>query len=436
MENRPEQFFDWTAVEGEFLQKVTNSPHTFIPPIHRTDYQNTLERVSASMIRFKKPEHLIKMIDRVIDRQIGVNHAAVLLYKEEQKAYVLINSEGARHKKGLVDRIEFTVGNPLINVFLQGDLRVLLDEGGVLTADYLDERLQDEELLGRDPSLAEKIRSITGQMEMVGARVCIPSYFKKELLGVLLLGKKVSGQEFTRHEIMFLMTLANNAAMAVSNAKLITRLQEKVREVETLYDRFHGLFIRISIALATAIDARDPYTHGHAMRVTDYCLGIAEEMEFSPEIGDFRLFKESLHVAASLHDIGKIGIPDNILHKKDRLTTDEYDKIREHPAIGAAIIYPIRDLSGIVGGVRSHQERFDGTGYPDRLKGKEIPLLARIISVADAYDAITSERCYKSKRSPEEAILEIAQNAGTQFDPEITDIFQSVYRKKRYSNPT
>lgn len=192
-------------------------------------------------------------------------------------------------------------------------------------------------------------------------------------------------------------------------------------------------WVRISIALATAIDARDPYTHDHTVRVTSYCLSVADELKFLPEVKGFDNFRESLHLAALLHDIGKIGIPDDILHKKERLNESEFAKIKEHPVIGATILYPIKELSDILGGVRSHQERFDGSGYPDNLKGIHIPLLGRVIAVADALDAITSDRPYREKRTFEEAILEIKRCTGTQFDPQIADAFVRAYEKNRFS---
>jgi HD-GYP domain-containing protein (c-di-GMP phosphodiesterase class II) len=221
--------------------------------------------------------------------------------------------------------------------------------------------------------------------------------------------------------------------MAISNAQLIESLQGKVKEIETLYEKSHRLFIHTSIALATAIDARDPYTHGHTQRVTAYSLIIAEEMQHLTEVQTFVNFKETLHISALLHDIGKIGIPDNILNKKDKLTPEEFAKIKEHPAIGATILYPIRELGMVLGGVRSHQERFDGTGYPDRLKGKQIPLLARIIAVADTFDAITTVRPYRDKRTPKEAVQEITRCSGSQFDPDAVEAFLNAYAKGKFS---
>jgi putative nucleotidyltransferase with HDIG domain len=262
----------------------------------------------------------------------------------------------------------------------------------------------------------------------------VPIYYKKGLRGVFVLGKKLSNVKFSRQEISFFTTLANDVAMALSNAELIQDLQEKIFEVHSLYEREHRIFIHTSISLAAAIDARDPYTHGHTERVTRYALAIAEELEDLPEANTYRNFRETLHIAGLLHDVGKIGVPDSILNKKSQLTSDEYEKVKEHSVTGAAILYPIRELGDIAREVRAHHERFDGNGYPDGLKGEQIPFIARIIAVADTFDAITSDRPYRQKKMAEVAIQIIKDNSGTQFDPIVVSAFLLAYRKGKLAN--
>lgn len=434
MDNDQNGQLDWQGVEYAFLEKIADYSDLYFEVPSKVGYQSTLEKISESMIRFKKPEHLIKMIVRVIDREVGVMHAAVLLHNEAQQSFILTDSKGEEGKRVLAGRLELSVSNPLITVFTEEGLSPLLDENGVLTYELVEKTLNNKEFLSENPHLNENLKKIKEEMDILDASICIPSYFKKGLMGILLLGDKLSGEKFTRKEIEFFLTLANDAAMAISNAQLIENLQQKVKEIGALYERANSLFIRISIALATAIDARDPYTHGHTVRVTAYCLSIAEGLRSSRDFKAFQNFRESLHIAALLHDIGKIGIPDNILHKKEELTQQEREKIQEHPAIGATILYPIRELEHILGAVRAHQERFDGNGYPDRLKGENIPLMARIIAVADAFDAITSDRPYRNKRTHQEAISEIKKCSGTQFDPQIAEVFVRTYEKNQFSN--
>ncbi|MBI4335209.1 MAG: HD domain-containing protein, partial [Candidatus Omnitrophica bacterium] len=400
------------------------------------DYRAVLEQASKSMIRFKRPEHLIRQIVHMIDKEVGTTHTAALLYKENKNSYVLIDSKGAQGKKIPVGYIRLIADNPLISIFTRKEFAPLLNKSGALVYDFVKQKLADRNFLDQNPQLIKKLESAKKQMDLLQADICVPSYFKKRLLGVLILGNKLSGRQFTREEIGFFITLANDTAMALSNAQLIENLQEKIKEVETLYEKSHKLFIHTSIALAAAIDARDPYTHGHTERVTAYSLAIAEELrhEDFPEIRTIKNFRESLHIAALLHDIGKIGIPDHILKKNGTLTTEEFEKVKEHPVIGATILYPIKELGIILSGVRSHQERYDGTGYPDRLKGNEIPLLARIIAVADAFDAITTNRPYRNKKTIEDALIEIRRSSGTQFDPQIVEAFFRAYEKRQFFN--
>jgi len=251
---------------------------------------------------------------------------------------------------------------------------------------------------------------------------------------VFILGQKLSNKKFSRQEVGFFTTLANDVAMAISNAQLIQDLQEKINEVQTLYKREHRMFIHTAISLAATIDARDPYTHGHTERVTEYSLAIAEELEELPEAMEYSNFKETLHIAALLHDVGKIGIPDRILNKTTQLTKEEYERVQAHPITGATILYPIRELDIVAAEVRAHHERFDGRGYPDGLKAEDIPFIARIIAVADTYDAVTSDRPYRQRKMTEIAVQIIKDNSGTQFDPIIVSGFLLAHRKGRMGN--
>jgi len=376
------------------------------------DYQTPLEIAAKSMIRFKKPERLIRMIIRMISSQIDITHVAILLYVKAKKYYKLIESKGEKGEKIPIGFARLDPDNALIRIFIERKNR-LIDKDGVLV-------LQDLKKV-KNKDLNKLMPEIKHQMEILGAVVCVPSYFKNQLLGVLALGKKNSGATFTRREIGLLVTLANDAAMAISNAQLIESLQYKIKEVKELYIREHQLFIHTSIALATAIDAKDPYTHGHTARVTRYSLAIFREME-SEECTE-----ESLHIAALLHDIGKIGVPDDVLKKKQGLKDAERTKMEEHAVIGATILTPIRKLGVIVEGVKHHHEKFDGSGYPDGLKDGQIPFISRVIAVADTFDAITTDRPYRKKKDTDVAVKEIFDNSGTQFDPVVVEAFSKAY---------
>jgi len=178
-------------------------------------------------------------------------------------------------------------------------------------------------------------------------------------------------------------------------------------------------------ALANTIDAKDSYTNGHSTRVAKYAVMLAERMGYVGE----RL--EQLHYAALLHDIGKIGIPREIINKPSRLTDEEYEVIKTHPAIGGGILEQITEIPDIAVGARWHHERFDGKGYPDKRMGEEIPELARIIGVADAYDAMTSKRSYRDVLPQEVVLAEVEKGSGSQFDPKIAEVMMTLIKEDK-----
>jgi len=171
------------------------------------------------------------------------------------------------------------------------------------------------------------------------------------------------------------------------------------------------------MALSSALDARDKYTAGHSRRVMEYSVGIAKRLKFSEK--DIH----ELKISALLHDIGKIGISDVILHKESRISDKEFATIKKHPEIGANILKAVGAFKDLVPIVYHHHERFDGLGYPQGIYGEQIPLYSRIIAIADSFDAITSTRPYRKALRIENALLEIELNGGKQFDPSISNIF-------------
>jgi len=203
------------------------------------------------------------------------------------------------------------------------------------------------------------------------------------------------------------------AELALANRNLKMRTDD-------LVERERTLFISMVKSLVSALEAKDFYTRHHSARVTEFSLKIARQMGF----GDREL--NDLELAALLHDVGKIGVPENILNKPGPLTSEEYKMIKDHPVFGEGILKPVVELTQIAKVVRSHHEKYDGSGYPDGLKGLEIPLGARIMTVADAYDAITSKRPYRGEESHHFAVKEIIRCSGTQFDPEVIQHFMEV----------
>jgi len=181
--------------------------------------------------------------------------------------------------------------------------------------------------------------------------------------------------------------------------------------------------LSIIYALAATVDAKDSYTYGHSRKVSEYAIAIAETMKLPAEK------IHSIRSAGLLHDIGKIGVPDSILNKNSSLSSDENELIKTHPKMGEEILKHVIDLTSCIPGILHHHERFDGAGYPAGLTGEKIPIEARILSVADAYDAMVSPRPYRKQLSLQEAIDELKRCSGTQFDPEIVDAFVKVIQK-------
>jgi HD-GYP domain-containing protein (c-di-GMP phosphodiesterase class II) len=175
-------------------------------------------------------------------------------------------------------------------------------------------------------------------------------------------------------------------------------------------------------ALSEALDAKDKYTAGHSYRVMEYSVCIAQNMKLAEE--DIQRLKKS----ALLHDLGKIGIPDVILHKKSMLSDEELAVIRVHSEIGANILKSVGSFKDLVPSVFHHHERFDGKGYPHGIQGEDIPLNARIIAIADSFDAVTSDRPYRKAFPRETVLAELEQNKGVQFDPHITNIFIEILK--------
>ncbi len=215
---------------------------------------------------------------------------------------------------------------------------------------------------------------------------------------------------FRRSELRLLISIAEQIAFVMKNSELFSELGQFVIDV-----------VR---SLVYTIEAKDIYTRGHSERVNHFSMKIAEQINLSPED------KKTLHWASTLHDIGKISIPETILNKPGSLSDAEYAIIKRHPETGFSILTPLRPLVDSLPGILHHHERYDGTGYPKHLHGTQIPLIARIIAVADTFDAITSDRAYRKARSLAEALAAITDAAGTQLDPELVPVLRDVVMRE------
>lgn len=212
-----------------------------------------------------------------------------------------------------------------------------------------------------------------------------------------------------------------NNSLLKQNTLLAKRIEESTTNLTRLYQDLRSTYMRTIKALAEAIDARDHYTHSHSMNVAKYAVTIAQEMHLT--VKETELIRE----ACELHDLGKIGIEDSILMKPSSLTPEEWELVKRHPITGAQILEPLTFLNGVIDLVRQHHEHYDGSGYPEGIKEGDILLGARIIHLADAYDAMTSARSYRrDPLSKEAAVVEINKHSGTQFDPNVVSVFLQI----------
>lgn len=251
--------------------------------------------------------------------------------------------------------------------------------------------------------------------------VCVPLKAKERIIGVLQALNKLPSvplkpsrhawPDFFDEDRMLLETLSHQVAIAIENSRLYQDLKK------SFYDTVE--------ALAEAIEKKDHYTGGHTKRVVYYSMCIAKYMNLSPEQ------LERIRLGALLHDVGKIGIEDSVLKKQAPLDKDEWKVMQTHPEQGYDIMSRVEGLKDVMGGMRYHHERWDGKGYPLGLKGEEIPLIARIIAVADTYDAMVSTRPYRKGLAPQIAYDEIVRYRGTQFDPVVVEAFQEAFQKEK-----
>lgn len=244
--------------------------------------------------------------------------------------------------------------------------------------------------------------------------ICAPLLIHGSVLGVLSIRKKATGGVFTKNDLHQILSLAKRASLNLENKILF----------ESMYENLTSTFI----ALVQAIQVRDHYTEEHSRRVTDLSVKIAIEMGLPPsEI-------ERLRISSQLHDLGKISIPDDVLLKPGKLTDEEFDTIKQHPVTGDEILSHITLLDEERLIVRHHHEKWNGRGYPDGLAGEEIPLLARIMTVADSFDAMTSDRPYRKGLSVEIAVSELDAFKNIQFDGRIVDVFLEMLTDEKKSS--
>lgn len=258
-----------------------------------------------------------------------------------------------------------------------------------------------------------------------GVTMAMPLVVTDELLGLIAINGKFSGEGFTGYDLRLLSVMARHIAVSLHGHSLLGKLMHKYNENKALYDDLLGIYNNTIQAFAAAIDAKDAYTNGHSLRVSTYALAVAHEMGLSEDE------REGIRIGGLLHDIGKLAVDKTIINKPSRLSESESQELNCHPVVGYDILskvkFPWRDIANMA---RNHHEKPNGSGYPDGLKSGSIPLGARILALADSFDAMTTDRPYRTSLSFGDTMAEIKKYLSIQFDPEIVRPFLSVLKKE------
>lgn len=354
--------------------------------------QAKLFSVSEEIDGIRSSEELYPRIVQLASRLAGAKNVGFFILPPERSNLVLISEHGM-------------LRDETADHFLAVKSDLLKE---ILNAESCPVVVRSEELLDHPRCRGWALENAT--------LTCWPFHIRGELFGLLTTFHNNGGyRPFSETELKLLDFLMKKASLAVENM--------------ALYESMIGNFYGILKSLVNALEAKDLYTGMHSERVTRYALTIAGKMECSPsEI-------ESLQTVGYLHDIGKIGIADGILNKPAALTEEELALVKKHPCIGESIVSEL-GLSPVERAIiRHHHERWDGCGYPDGLRGGEIPFLARIVMVADSFDAMTSKRAYRDAMSVPEAIRELVVNKGRQFDADVVDAFLETLERKEKERP-
>lgn len=345
---------------------------------------NNIYEVVKELASFLSVDEVLRTLIDKVTSLLNLEIASVMLLDEERGELVIEAAHGL--KPNIVKNARIKLGQGI--------------SGWVAK--------QGEAILVKDVEKHPRFQKRSQEKYYTKSLISVPMKVRGKVIGVVNINNKKTKRAFTRNDLELLESLASEVAIAIENARL--------------YENLHQVYLRTITALAIAIDAKDHYTRYHSENVTKYALALAGELGFSQKE------KEELRQACQLHDLGKIGIHDYILTKPGKLSGEEWEQIKLHSLKGAEILAPLNFLRDVIELVREHHERYNGKGYPDGVKGRKIKLGARIMAVADAFDAMTSERPYRRALSRRKAVEELKKESGKQFDPNMVKLFLKVLR--------
>jgi putative nucleotidyltransferase with HDIG domain len=329
--------------------------------------------------------HLFKIITEVLVQEFAVDRVSLMLMDEASGTLLIRASHGLQTDMALKARRR--MGEGVAGLVLKYRKPLIISAGK-----HADQEVMDAINLE----------------DMPASSMSVPLIGKNKLFGVLNVSK-FSGPSFTTSDLQVVLILSSQVVTAMENASLYEDLREN--------------YFRTVQALVAAVEAKDPYTRWHSTNVAKYAVAVARDMGMSPS------HLEEIHIASILHDVGKIGISELIIGKPERLSREEFDIMKDHPAHGLRILEPIGFSPSITSAIYQHHERYDGTGYPQGLSGEAITLSARILNVADTIDAMVSERPYRGTISSQEVLMELERESGRQFDPQVADSARRLIEK-------
>jgi HD-GYP domain-containing protein (c-di-GMP phosphodiesterase class II) len=258
-----------------------------------------------------------------------------------------------------------------------------------------------------------------------GVELVLPMIVRGEITGIVLLGGKASGEEFSNEDFDTIRAMVRHIGVGIHTHRLIEQVAQRAEENRRLYDESRAIYRDTVRAFATAIDIKDKYTQGHSERVGRYSEIIAREMGWSEEE------VEGIQIAGYLHDIGKLVVDRDIINAPYRIDAKASSELNRHPSAGYEILLPIRHpYADIPLMAKHHHERLDGRGYPDGLTDEQIPIGAKIVSLADSFDAMTTDRPYRRRRSFEDVVVDMRESTGTQFDAKVVAAFARAILKE------
>lgn len=339
-----------------------------------------LYKLSSNMAVDQPPEQFLQSACLELQEVVGMQWMALLL---------------SEHQPGLIDKC----GELVLAGKIDASEPIIKSVG---------RQLLSEQPPGNAPRVIDDTRSVRIRHLNDLARhvLVIPLVRDSRPFGVLFAGDKLDGSHLNSVDAKLCSSLANSLSIFLQNTML--------------FEDMHAMFLGTLHALTSSIDAKDSYTHGHSERVALMSRMLAEAAGLDDHTVD------RIYIAGLVHDVGKIGVPETVLCKPGALTEQEFELIKMHPQIGARILEDIKQMQDLIPGVMHHHERWDGRGYPNGLAGERIPLFGRVIGLADAFDAMSSNRTYRRSMQPQQVMEEIQRCAGTQFDPKLAQIFTGL----------